>query len=159
MLPRSNELRFPGGTIEQCLLDIGRARFGGGRTLTDLAHLLATEDGLQDGGFGGGAMIGSPLAAELMKIFATDTDVGVTQTFIVMAGLYFVFMMGGALSYRVPATGWTPRGWTPPVAQGANAMITHGHVHVSKVWGIPQFWLVWMVLCMNVSAGDRKSVV
>jgi hypothetical protein len=41
----------------------------------------------------------------------------------------------------------------PPVAQGANAMITHGHVHVSKVWGIPQFWLVWMVLCMNVSAG------
>jgi MFS family permease len=104
-------------------------------------------------GFGGGAMIGSPLAAELMKMFATDTDVGVTQTFIVMAIVYFVFMMGGALSYRVPATGWTPRGWTPPVAQGANAMITHGHVHVSKVWGIPQFWLILMVLCMNVSAG------
>ena len=104
-------------------------------------------------GFGGGAMIGSPLAAELMKIFATDTDVGVTQTFIVMAAVYFISMMGGALSYRVPATGWKPKNWTPPVAQGANAMITHGHVHVSKVWGIPQFWLVWMVLCMNVSAG------
>ena len=104
-------------------------------------------------GFGGGAMIGSPMAAELMKLFATDTDVGVTQTFIVMALIYLVFMMGGALSYRVPATGWKPEGWTPPVNQGANAMITQGHVHVSKVWGIPQFWLVWMVLCMNVSAG------
>jgi MFS family permease len=70
-----------------------------------------------------------------------------------MALVYFVFMMGGALSYRIPATGWKPEGWTPPVKQTSNAMITHGHVHVKKVWGIPQFWLVWMVLCMNVSAG------
>ena len=104
-------------------------------------------------GFGGGAMIGSPLAAELMKLFATDTDVGVMQTFVVMAAVYFVFMMCGALAYRVPPTGWKPANWTPPVDQAANAMITRGHVHVSKVWGIPQFWLVWMVLCMNVSAG------
>jgi MFS family permease len=104
-------------------------------------------------GFGGGAMIGSPLAAELMKMFATPTDVGVAQTFVVMALVYFVFMMGGALSYRVPASGWKPEGWTPPVAQQNNAMITPHHVHVSKVWGIPQFWLVWMVLTLNVSAG------
>jgi len=104
-------------------------------------------------GFGGGAMIGSPLAAELMKLFATPTDVGVTQTFIVMAALYFVFMLGGALSYRVPASGWKPEGWTAPAAAAQNTMITQGHVHVSKVWGIPQFWLVWLVLCMNVSAG------
>jgi MFS family permease len=104
-------------------------------------------------GFGGGAMIGSPLAAELMKKFATPTDVGVASTFVVMALVYFVFMMGGALSYRVPASGWKPEGWAPPAAQSNNAMITHKHVHVKKVWGIPQFWLVWMVLCMNVSAG------
>jgi MFS family permease len=104
-------------------------------------------------GFGGGAMIGSPLAAELMKTFATATDVGVTQTFIVMALLYFVFMIGGAFGYRVPPTGWKPEGWTPPAAQASNAMITQRHVHVKKVWGIPQFWLVWIVLCMNVSAG------
>lgn len=104
-------------------------------------------------GFGGGAMIGSPLAAELIKYFATPTDVGVTQTFIVMALIYFVFMMGGALSYRVPPSGWKPEGWTPPVANASNAMITTRHVHVKKVWGIPQFWLVWMVLTMNVSAG------
>jgi MFS family permease len=104
-------------------------------------------------GFGGGAMIGSPLAAELMKTFASPTDVGVMQTFIVMALVYFVFMLGGAFGYRVPPSGWKPEGWTPPVAQTSNAMITQRHVHVKKVWGIPQFWLVWLVLCMNVSAG------
>ncbi len=103
-------------------------------------------------GFGGGAMIGSPLAVDMMKRFATPTSVGVFETFVVMALVYFVFMLGGAFGYRVPPTGWKPAGWTPPPAQ-ANAMITQRHVHVNKVWGIPQFWLVWMVLCMNVSAG------
>ncbi|GKS74720.1 OFA family MFS transporter [Acidovorax sp. SUPP950] len=103
-------------------------------------------------GFGGGAMIGSPLAVDLMKRFSTPTDVGVMQTFVVMALLYFVFMMAGALGYRVPATGWKPAGWTPP-PPSANTMITQRHVHVKRVWGIPQFWLVWVVLCMNVSAG------
>ena len=104
-------------------------------------------------GFGGGAMVGSPLAAELMKHFATPTSVGVAQTFLVMAAVYFVFMMAGALGYRVPPSGWKPEGWTPPAAQTSGAMITQRHVHVKKVWGIPQFWLLWMVLCMNVSAG------
>ncbi len=104
-------------------------------------------------GFGGGAMIGSPLANELMKAFATPSDPGVATTFLAMAAIYFVFMMGGALGYRVPASGWRPKGWAPPVAAAAGTMITQRHVHVGKVWGIPQFWLVWMVLCMNVSAG------
>lgn len=103
-------------------------------------------------GFGGGAMIGSPLAADLMKHFAGPTDVGVAQTLVVMALVYFVFMLAGALGYRVPAAGWKPAGWTPPQPE-ANAMITQRHVHARKVWGIPQFWLLWMVLCMNVSAG------
>ncbi|GLS16801.1 MULTISPECIES: OFA family MFS transporter [Hydrogenophaga] len=104
-------------------------------------------------GFGGGAMIGSPLAAELMKHFATPTSVGVWETFVVMGVLYIVAMLIGAFGYRIPAHGWKPAGWTPPVQGQSKAMITHGHVHVKKVWGIPQFWLVWMVLCMNVSAG------
>jgi len=103
-------------------------------------------------GFGGGAMIGSPLAAELMKIFATPESTGVMPTFIVMAGVYFVFMMAGALGYRIPPNGWAPKGWTPP-DNAQRKMVTHRHVHVKRVWGIPQFWLVWMVLCMNVSAG------
>ncbi|MBT8528016.1 OFA family MFS transporter [Polynucleobacter paneuropaeus] len=104
-------------------------------------------------GFGGGAMIGSPLAAMLMKNFATPTSVGVAQTFVVMACGYFVYMMCGAFGYRIPASDWKPAGWTPPANQTNNAMIAKRSVNVKKVWGIPQFWLVWMVLCMNVSAG------
>lgn len=104
-------------------------------------------------GFGGGAMIGSPFAAELMQTFATPTDVGVVKTFVVMALVYFAFMLGGAFGYRVPPSGWKPTGWVPKAADAGNGMITQRHVHVSKVWGIPQFWLVWVVLCMNVSAG------
>jgi MFS family permease len=104
-------------------------------------------------GFGGGAMIGSPLAVQLMKVFATDSNVGVMQTFVVMAAIYFVFMMAGALGYRIPATGWQPEGWTPPAKQLNNAMITQHHVHLKNIFKIKQFWLLWGVLCMNVSAG------
>lgn len=104
-------------------------------------------------GFGGGAMIGSPLAATLMAHFATASSVGVAPTLLVLAAAYFVFMIAGAFGYCVPPTGWAPAGWTPPAAHADNEMITRRHVHVKKVWRIPQFWLVWMVLCMNVSAG------
>jgi len=107
-------------------------------------------------GFGGGAMIGSPLADLLMQKFSSPGNVGVMQTFIIMALIYFVFMMAGALGYRLPPSGWRPAGWTPPANNGTSngsAMITTGQVHVKRVWGIPQFWLVWGVLCLNVSAG------
>ncbi len=103
-------------------------------------------------GFGGGAMIGAPLADALMRHFATPGSVGVWQTFLAMAVIYFVFMISGALGYRVPPSGWKPAGWTPPAAQ-SKVLVTQRHVHVSKVWGIPQFWLVWAALCLNVSAG------
>ena len=104
-------------------------------------------------GFGGGAMIGSPLAADLIKSFASTTSVGVAQTLWVMAAIYPVFMLAGALGYRIPAGGWRPAGWTPPIAQTSAVLVTDGHVHVRRIWHIPQFWLVWMVLCTNVSAG------
>src|SRR5581483_10342564 len=104
-------------------------------------------------GFGGGAMIGAPLADKLMKFFATPSSVGVWESFIVMAVIYFVFMMGGDLGYRVPPAGWTPPGWTPPARVHVKSMITSHHVHVSKAWKTPQFWLIWGVLCLNVSAG------
>ena len=102
-------------------------------------------------GFGGGAMIGSPLADMLMNYFKTPTSVGVWQTFVVMAGIYFVFMMAGTFGYRIPPAGWRPEGWTPPATQ--NAMITSGHVHLKDAHKTPQFWLIWAVLCLNVSAG------
>ena len=102
-------------------------------------------------GFGGGAMIGSPLADRLMKFFATPDSVGVWQTFLAMGAIYFVFMMVGALAYRIPQTGWKPAGWTPPAT--ANAMITTRNVHLNKAWRTPQFWLLWGILTLNVSAG------
>lgn len=103
-------------------------------------------------GFGGGAMIGAPLADRLMKAYATPSSVGVWQTFLTLGVVYFTAMMIGAFLYRIPASGWTPHGWTPPPPRKA-AMITHGHVHVNGVHRIPQFWLLWAVLCLNVSAG------
>jgi MFS family permease len=103
-------------------------------------------------GFGGGAMIGAPLADKLMKYFATPTSVGVIETFLFLAAVYFVFMMAGALGYRVPANNWKPKGWTPP-AESKSSMITDRHVHLDVAWRTPQFWLVWGVLCLNVTAG------
>ena len=102
-------------------------------------------------GFGGGAMIGSPLANLLMNYFKTPTSVGVSQTFLVMGAIYFVFMMVGAFGYRVPPAGWRPDGWAPPAT--ANQMITSGNVHLNDAHKTPQFWFIWVVLCMNVSAG------
>lgn len=104
-------------------------------------------------GFGGGAMIGSPLAAMLMTHYATPTSVGVWETFLTMAAIYFVFMMIGALSYRVPPTGWKPAGWAPPASAAANTMITTRHVHLKNAHRTPQFWFLWGILCLNVSAG------
>jgi len=104
-------------------------------------------------GFGGGAMVGAPMADYLMRMFATPTSVGVWQTFLCMACVYFVFMMAGAFAYRVPPAGWVPAGWVPPVAKSQNAMISSRHVDPATAWKTPQFWLIWGVLCLNVSAG------
>ena len=104
-------------------------------------------------GFGGGAMIGAPLADRLMNFFATPTSVGVWQTFLVIAGIYFVFMMSGALSYRIPPKNWKPEGWTPPENNNSKGMITDKHIHVNQAMKTPQFWLIWGVLTLNVTAG------
>ena len=102
-------------------------------------------------GFGGGAMIGAPLADKLMNYFKTPTSVGVWETFLSMGAIYFVFMMIGAFRYRLPPSGWQPEGWTPPTK--ANAMISTKNVHLDNAHKTPQFWLIWGVLCLNVSAG------
>ncbi len=103
-------------------------------------------------GFGGGAMIGAPLADKLMKYFATPTSVGVMETFLALAAIYFVFMMAGAMGYRLPPPNWQPTGWNGADTR-KNAMITDRHVHLDVAWKTPQFWLVWAVLCLNVTAG------
>jgi MFS family permease len=103
-------------------------------------------------GFGGGAMIGAPLADILMKGYATPTSVGVWETFVTLGVIYFVFMMGGAFGYRIPTADRKPAGWTPPSLK-SGGMITARHVHVKEAPKTPQFWLIWWVLCLNVTAG------
>ena len=102
-------------------------------------------------GFGGGAFVASPLSVMLMKHFSTETHIGVAETFMVLGVVYFIVMMIGAMLVRVPAEGWKPEGWTPPVVQ--NAMITTQNVHIDDAMKTPQFWLLWGVLCLNVTAG------
>jgi MFS family permease len=102
-------------------------------------------------GFGGGAMIGAPLANLLINYFKTPTSVGVWETFATMGVIYFVFMMIGAFAYRVSPAGWRPDGWTPPSEK--KSMISEHHVHLNDAHKTPQFWLIWWVLCLNVSAG------
>lgn len=102
-------------------------------------------------GFGGGALIGSPLAQMLMDFFKTGTDTGATNTLIAMAAIYSFFMLFGATLVRVPAEGWKPAGWEP--RQKSDAMISAASVPVDTAWRTPQFWFLWIVLCMNVSAG------
>ncbi len=102
-------------------------------------------------GFGGGAMIGAPLAVALMKHFSATSPQGVAPTLMLMGALYIVIMSAGAFGFRVPPSDWKPSGWTPK--EGGKAMITDHEVHLNKAWKTPQFWLVWGVLCLNVTAG------
>jgi MFS family permease len=102
-------------------------------------------------GFGGGAMIGAPLANILINYFKTPTSVGVWETFVTLGVIYFIFMTIGAFAYRVTPAGWRPDGWAPPAKN--NVMITQNNVHLDDAHKTPQFWLIWWVLCLNVSAG------
>ena len=81
-------------------------------------------------------------------------SVGVSETFLTLGAIYFVVMTIAALSYRVPAEGWVPKGWTPPSdAEIEKKMITTKHVHIDEALRTPQFYLLWIILCFNVTAG------
>ena len=102
-------------------------------------------------GFGGGAMIGGPLAVFLMHHFKTAGNTGVTSTFMLMGTMYMCYMLFGAFLVRVPPKDWKPPGYVP--SQSASGMITSGNLEVNTAFRTPQFWLLWFVLCLNVTAG------
>ena len=106
-------------------------------------------------GYGGGAMIGAPLAVWLMAHFggSAGPSAGVAQALVAMGVIYFIVMSAGALGFRVTPPGWRPTGWAPPAGDGGNSLITRHHVHLNVAWRTPQFWLIWGVLGLNVTAG------
>jgi MFS family permease len=101
-------------------------------------------------GFGGGAMIASPLSVLLMHHFASPTDVGVAPAFVTLGLGYMVFMLIGATIVRVPPAHWRPAGY---IAVAASKLITDKDVTVSTAIRTPQFFLLWAVLFLNVTAG------
>ncbi|WNV83269.1 OFA family MFS transporter [Umezawaea sp. Da 62-37] len=102
-------------------------------------------------GFGGGALIASPWSTQMLKSFGKD-HTGIAESFAVHGVVYAVFMSLGVLLIRVPAEGWRPPGWEPAAAV-VGRMITTANVSARNAIRTPQFWLLWVVLCFNVTAG------
>ena len=102
-------------------------------------------------GFGGGALIGAPFGSELLRHFATPHSTGVMEAFLVMGVVYFCFMVFGSMTVRVPPPGWKPAGFVPRTVE--QELVTTANVTADEAIKTPQFWLLWAVLCLNVTAG------
>jgi MFS family permease len=141
------------GVIGGCGLGIGYIS-----PVSTLIKWFPDRPGLATGtaimGFGGGALIGAPLAVALMKHYSSPTSNGVAPTMITMGIIYFVYMIVGSLLVRLPAPGWRPTGYTPPTREAAAArMMTTRSLGVGEAVKTRQFWLLWAVLFLNVTAG------
>jgi MFS family permease len=88
-------------------------------------------------------------------VYAVGTgSVGVAEAFFAIGMIYFVVMLIAAWSYRLPAPGWQPAGWTPPSDEAAaRRMMSRHHVDIDRALRTPQFYQLWIVLCFNVTAG------
>ena len=112
-------------------------------------------------GFGGGALIASPLSRQLMNWYdptydgtagTTPSGNAVSMLFLTLGLVYLVFMMFGAFIVRVPADGWKPDGFDPSTVK-AKSLVTTDNVSAANAIKTPQFWLLWTVLFCNVTAG------
>jgi MFS family permease len=108
--------------------------------------------GLAIMGFGGGALIASPWTSSLLDTFGRTSTAGVAKTFLVMGGTYAALMSMGWLLVRLPAPGWRPSGWEPKPHK-AGRLVSTASVSAANAIKTPQFWLLWLVLCFNVTAG------
>ena len=112
-------------------------------------------------GFGGGAMIASPLSGRLLALYdpsytgdASTVPDGhaVMMLFLTLGVVYLVFMSFGAATVRVPPEGWTPAGWDPASVK-EKKLVTTASVSANNAIRTRSFWLVWIVLFCNVTAG------
>jgi MFS family permease len=111
---------------------------------------LAT--GLAIMGFGGGALVASPLSTKLLSLYADGPANGIVYSFLTLGVLYLVVMMLGAFTVRVPADDWKPAGWSPAAVQ-TDTLKTTANVSAANAIKTPQFWALWIVLFCNVTAG------
>ena len=121
---------------------------------------LAT--GLAIMGFGGGALIAGPLSRQLMSFYDSGYDPNVatsvadgdalTALFVTLGIGYFIIMMFGVFNIRVPREGWRPEGWDPASVK-AKPLVTTANVSASNALKTRSFWLLWVVLFCNVTAG------
>ncbi|TWD53480.1 MFS transporter [Agrobacterium vitis] len=96
----------------------------------------------------------APVALEPGVYVVGTGNTGAAMTFFTLGIAYFIVMIIASFSYRVPREGWLPAGWTPPTADTASKrMITQRHVDIDQALKTPQFYLLWIVLCFNVTAG------
>jgi MFS family permease len=112
-------------------------------------------------GFGGGALIASPLSRQLMDLYdpAYDGTAGtvpsgraVALLFLTLGLVYLVYMLFGAFIVQVPADDWRPAGFDPSKIE-QKALVTTESVSARNAIRTPQFWLLWTVLFCNVTAG------
>jgi Na+/melibiose symporter-like transporter len=104
-------------------------------------------------GFGGGAMIATPLSRALLELFGTPTSVGMTGTLVAMGVLYFIAISLGAVSIRLPPPGWLPEAKAEGSGALAAVVIPRHAVDAGEAMKTPQFYLLWVLLCMNVTSG------
>lgn len=107
--------------------------------------------GLAIMGFGGGAIIASPLSVWLMAHFRTATGNGIAPTFLTLAAIYVVLMLFGVFTVRVPAEQWKP---SEAIALRVSRSVpVPTGMTVRDAVRTREFWLLWTMLCMNVTAG------
>ncbi|MCW2793094.1 MAG: Major Facilitator Superfamily transporter [Nocardioides sp.] len=113
-------------------------------------------------GFGGGALIASPLSGRLLGLYDASYDAGdptsvpdghaVMLLFVTLGLVYFCFMMFGAFTVRVPVRDWKPEGFDASEV-ATRTLVTTASVSAANAIRTPQFWLLWVVLFCNVTAG------
>jgi len=105
-------------------------------------------------GFGGGALIASPVSSNLLEFYSSRFEGGnaVAALFVTLGAIYLAFMMFGAFTIKVPADDWKPQGYDPSTTK-ARSMVTTANVSADTAIRTPQFWLLWTVLFCNVTAG------
>jgi MFS family permease len=110
-------------------------------------------------GFGGGAMIASPLSSSVLRLYdggvpdeGLHTGNAVAALFLTLGAVYLVVMLFGALIVRVPHPDWKPEGYDPSQVK-KKSMVTTGNVKANTALTTPQFWLLWIILFCNVTAG------